>query len=290
MKRTIRELFLTITENPDASMALNSQEINAQDEFGETLLHLAVNAQRVDVVEFLVRNQIDPKVRNKNGMTGMALAAGRNSVKILNLLLQAYKNELSTDEQSEMLVCAVTCNAIDSVVCMLKHGFDPLQSFREDPIIVWALQSENLNMIKLLVDAGSSINAVNDEGQSLLYITAAEGQTDILEWLIQMGADIEMRDYSGTTALMIACCYNHAKVVEQLVRCGANVNVRDNDGDTSLLFAIRYAGEEIIDTLLQNNADVSIRNNDGRGFAELIADIGDEQVREKTWELFRNHT
>ena len=49
-----------------------------------------------------------------------------------------------------MLACSAVHNLVDNIACMLGYGFNPLGN-REDLIIIWAIQSENIELIKLLV-------------------------------------------------------------------------------------------------------------------------------------------
>jgi len=278
MKKSINDVYIGITKN-DEPLSLDISEINEQDEKDDTLLHFAIREQNEKAVKILGNKNINPLVRNKNGMSGMTLAASYDNVNILNYLIQTYIDMLTDVDKSEMLACSVIHNLKDNVECMISHKFNPLNDFRGDPIIIWAIQSEDLEMIKLLVNHGSSINASNDEGHTLLYNTAAEGLDNILKWLIEMGADIEKKDHKGNTPLIIACCYNQLRIVELLVEHGANTNAKNNRGCSPLLYAVKHADIDIVKLLVHNGADVSAKDMEGKGINDYLAKISDGEVK-----------
>jgi ankyrin repeat protein len=61
-----------------------------------------------------------------------------------------------------------------------------------------------IEMAKLLLDAGASINAVNADGQSSVHAAARMDMQDFARFLGERGADLTIRDRSGFTALDIA--------------------------------------------------------------------------------------
>lgn len=67
------------------------------------------------------------------------------------------------------------------------------------------------------------INFQNDEGYTVLMVTAENGNGTRLERLIQAGADLNLQNQNGKTALMLAADKGHGGVVEQLLTHGARL-------------------------------------------------------------------
>jgi ankyrin repeat protein len=65
-------------------------------------------------------------------------------------------------------------------------------------------EKQCIEMAKLLLDAGASINAVNADGQSSLHAAARMDMKDFVLYLGERGADLTVKDRSGSTALDIA--------------------------------------------------------------------------------------
>jgi len=60
--------------------------VNARDGKGNTALHGAADGGHAEVVAFLLLAKADPAIRNAAGLSAAALARGRGSVEIVQLL------------------------------------------------------------------------------------------------------------------------------------------------------------------------------------------------------------
>ena len=58
--------------------------------------------------------------------------------------------------------------------------------------------------VKILLDAGSDINAVNEADFTAIHGAAFRGLNEVIEILVERGADINARDYRGRTPYRIA--------------------------------------------------------------------------------------
>ena len=58
--------------------------------------------------------------------------------------------------------------------------------------------------MKLLLDAGADVNAVNEADFTALHGAAFRGLDEVLEILVQRGAHINARDFRGRTAYRLA--------------------------------------------------------------------------------------
>ena len=121
-------------------------------------------------------------------------------------------------------------------------------------------------MIRYLIQNGSSVNAVKNYGWTALLI-AADSNTnpEITQALISAGATVNATNSSGSSALELASWYNrNATVAQVLVRAGANVNTVDENGNTPLMIiAEQPSTEDVIEDMIRAGADVNAVNKLG---------------------------
>jgi len=128
---------------------------------------------------------------------------------------------------------------------------------------------------KLLDLRSGDVNAVNEEGNSLLYIAASKNQLGKIHFLLDKGANVNFKNERGITPLNAACDKNALDAIQLLIAGGADVNTRTNRGNTPLSCAASGKGCTLLNTvafnttydftnvaeiLLDNGADVNLLN------------------------------
>lgn len=81
-----------------------------------------------------------------------------------------------------------------------------------------AAEQGQLTMIELMLVDGVDIDAIEDDGGTLLHWAARQGHLDAVELLIERGATINIRDTAGKTPLHEAMEWGHAEVADLLRR------------------------------------------------------------------------
>ena len=81
-----------------------------------------------------------------------------------------------------------------------------------------AAEQGQLTMIELMLVDGVDIDAIEDDGGTLLHWAARQGHLDAVELLIERGATINIRDTAGKTPLDEAMEWGHAEVADLLRR------------------------------------------------------------------------
>lgn len=120
----------------------------------------------------------------------------------------------------------------------------------------------------ILLDAGASVNAPDDEGDLPLHYAAFGNQPKIMELLLSRGAPIDAQNNTSCTALYVSVNRQHSSCVRVLLRNRCNINLQDSYGDTALHDAIGKDASDIVDVLIGcDNIDFTIRNK--RGFNVL---------------------
>lgn len=83
-------------------------------------------------------------------------------------------------------------------------------------------QQGHLIASKLLVEAGSDLDAVTDEGQTPLQTAAGGGHWVVVRFLVEAGANLNSRSDDGATALYFAASQGHLEVARELLLAKAD--------------------------------------------------------------------
>jgi ankyrin repeat protein len=114
-------------------------------------------------------------------------------------------------------------------------------------ILLAGSHCDNVDTIRVLIEAGADIHAVTDEGVSVLHAAAMVNNADVAALLVQSGADVEATTNNGTTPVMVAVSHGAVEVFKVLLEAGADLTRKN------------AAGMTVEDMLLQNDtgADAS---------------------------------
>ena len=99
-------------------------------------------------------------------------------------------------------------------------------------------ESAKCGNFRMFVDNQKSvktfINDVNEDGQSLLYVSAMHGHYPIVQWLVYHGADVNFQDKkNGNSPLHVASILVHVSVVRFLVMShGCQKDILNKYGET----------------------------------------------------------
>ena len=160
----------------------------------------------------------------------------------------------------DLLNVAVYTDNIQVVKLLLNQGVsvNRVNNFG-NLSISWCI---SLEMAEYLVSKGININFVDKDGWTPLHdYSGRRSRLDIAKFIISRGAHINARDNIGFTPLMIALKSSPISYIQFLVKNGANVNIRTHDKTTALHLAVLRGDVDIVKTLIDADADVNAQNN-----------------------------
>jgi len=139
--------------------------------------------------------------------------------------------------------------------CITKENINFQTDYNDDDnddktVLIYAIESNRLDIIKLLIDAGADINI--EVGNNTALMNASErGRIEIVKFLINAGANVNLQTNNNWTALMIASWTGYIEIVKLLIEAGANVNLQNDYNETALTLASNRGHIEIV-KLLKN--------------------------------------
>ncbi|XP_067142601.1 putative ankyrin repeat protein RF_0381 isoform X1 [Centruroides vittatus] len=157
------------------------------------------------------------------------------------------------------LLVAIQNNDINLAEGLLTKGVDPDTRFyvdsQEKPAICLCVERGHVEMVRLFIKWGCSINQFDASGHTPLHLAAIFRYESITEILLQNRANVKALSNSGQTALHLA---RELAVVKMLVAAGSDINKQDQDGRTALILACMEGKTSIVKFLIQKGADVNI--------------------------------
>ncbi len=129
----------------------------------------------------------------------------------------------------------------------------------------WAVRSDDLELVSLLIHAKADVNAADPHGITPLALACANANVAIVRALIGAGANPDLADNAGTTPLMSAVRRPQVESVRLLLDAGAKVDVRDNGPQqTAMMIAVRENNADAVRLLLEHGADVNAATRVGK--------------------------
>lgn len=125
------------------------------------------------------------------------------------------------------------------------------------PLACAALRRHPL-IVKLLLGAGADPNASADDlGRTPLILACSNTDIDSVRLLLGAGGSVNAADEEGVTALMTASASNCVECIDILVKAGADVHHKASqkwDNGTALAFAVEKGNFEVIEALADAGA------------------------------------
>lgn len=221
---------------------------------GETPLILAAGSadSSAEVLLYLISQGADVKAFTPDGWTALMSASRRNFTAKMSILLEQGADPMvRTKFGEDAFILAVQNGSIEAATLLASSDASLLNKTTANGTtpLMTAVESENPNLVRFLLDYGASIDAQDKRGYTALMYINQMGSIEAIGILIEYGANVNKATPEGWTALMEAANQNRKEVVYLLLLAGADKNLKDQFGRTALDIAKAKGHNEIISLL-----------------------------------------
>ena len=136
----------------------------------------------------------------------------------------------------------------------------------------------SLSEIKLLFDKDKSIvNAIDDNGSSMLILACYRGNQEVAKFLINNKADVDYISKNGT-ALMACVMKNEFQLVDELFLKKVNLDLADANGITALMLAVQFKNVEMVKKLVNAGANKGLKCKQNKTAFEYAVFSNSEEI------------
>ncbi|KAJ3287743.1 hypothetical protein HK104_008469 [Borealophlyctis nickersoniae] len=248
---------------------------------------LTVNTSTLDFASLSPESVRTPSPITPKKLNSLQLAAYKGDVKKLKAIMGEKKrdvNKLDTFHRFTALHIAVEANQEECARALLagvpagsKAEREPLKKANPNmtnlegrtPLML-AVMFSNVDMVRLLLDYGASVDNVDALECSALHYAILNN--DIVSFNLIMAKNPKLNgiDKTGNPLLHHAIRLERLDMALELIKKGHHVNTLNKDNQSPLHLAVAHAMEPVVRLLLQNGADPTLRDASGKKPRECI--------------------
>jgi ankyrin repeat protein len=245
-----------------AALADAKADLNATDPDGTTALMYAITNAHFDTAAVLIDKGADPNVADSTGTTALYSAVDMHTMG--PMLSRPSPKLVDTLEASDIVRMLIAKGA--NVNARLKR---PIIGRHHTPTgdaalgegttaLARAAKSNDLQLMKMLLDAGADPKLTLKDRTTVLMIAAAggavvgayavaipvteESSIEAIKLCLERGVDVNAFNTNGTTAVHSAVQRGAEKVVRYLAEHGAKLDMKNKQGRTPLDIALGVGG------------------------------------------------
>lgn len=224
-----------------------------------------------EIVKILLENGSEVNLPDKNGLTGLMVAAGRGYPDIVKRLLDRGADVNAKDTHGwNALAWAAQAGHKDIAALLKKHG--------AEMTLMAAACLPDMPEVQRSLRNGSDVNAKGVNGRTALMGAAELGHSDVVKLLLDKGADANAEDENEGTALMASAKKGHPEVVKLLLEKAVDLDGTDSSDQTALMMAVRGGHVEVVKLLLKKGADVNIMGDYCRTPLDIAKEVHPSEI------------
>ncbi|XP_017781810.1 PREDICTED: serine/threonine-protein phosphatase 6 regulatory ankyrin repeat subunit A isoform X2 [Nicrophorus vespilloides] len=261
-------------------------DVGARNNDNYNALHISAMHSREDVVKLLLTKRgVDPySTGGSRQQTAVHLVASRQTgtaTAILRALLASAGKDirLKPDGRGKIpLLLAV--EAGNQSMCRELLGAQTADQLKAssangDTALHLAARRKDIDMVRILVDYGTSVDIQNGEGQTPLHIAAAEGDEILVKYFYGVRASASITDNQDRTPMHLAAENGHASIIELLAdKFKASILERTKDGSTLMHIASLNGHADCAMMLFKKGVYLHMPNKDGARSIHTAARYG----------------
>ncbi len=274
----LKEALVKVAANGDAEKCEQILRMPGSDVncifAGHTALQAAAQNGHINVIQLLIKYNVDPEIEDKDGDRAIHHAAFGNEPAVIELLTKGgVRCDLNARNKRRQTALHIGVNKLHlKVVQMLVnlHAHVSLQDLDGDTPIHDAITKKNQPIIQILLNANADISICNNSGFNPIHHAALRGNADAIRIIIDKLQEqekawlIDEKKEDGFTPLLLACLNNHYEVVKLLIESSkANINSKNLNQQSALHLAIDRQNYNIARLLVDSRCELNGQNKDG---------------------------
>jgi uncharacterized protein len=229
-------------------------DVNARNKTKATAVHHAALNDKCDAVKLLVDRGADLNLCDGEGNQALHIACSVGNESVVRTLLALGADVLGRNSSNGYTAAHVAAREGFDVICgiLYTHGGEAVVSTindaHETPLHRAAAQGQR-QAVKVLVEAGADVNAVDANGDTALHLAAMFGMPSTCEELVTHGSRIDAVDEDEQTPLHLACMAKQIDAACTLVDLGANADLKNEEGQTAYDLAVENSLQDVLDAI-----------------------------------------
>lgn len=171
---------------------------------GQRPLSAALKNGCIEIAEYLLKHKANVDARDSDKNTPIILAASSGNLESVHLLIE-YKADLNLINAQHTTALMMAGFNIPILKALLNAGADKniRDEFGNNVLHQACFSNKSSEAIKLFLEYGIDIEAVNEDRCTALLISAEQGYVNNVKLLLASGADIYAKDMDGHDALSL---------------------------------------------------------------------------------------
>ena len=259
---TILHFAIMNKKNDFVKLILNEEiNIEALNNKGFTALLIAYKTNNKEIINMLENNGANTNIYSYNKKTPLHYACKNGNLELVNHLISKKNADVNSTTifGNTPLHYASKNNILEIVKLLVSKGakINVLDGSGTSPLLYSILKS-NVECAQFLIINGADVNKSNHKGDAPLNAAFEEKLNgNLLKLMVNNMSNINAQDKEGLTALDLALKYQEKELAKELILKGIDVNIIDKKGNTALFYAEDY---DIVKLLLEHGASVDIIN------------------------------
>ncbi|MBQ0052425.1 MAG: ankyrin repeat domain-containing protein [Treponema sp.] len=299
-EESIHELIMQGRYEEAKDRFKSKSDINAQDQDGNTALHLAAKVNEADLVSFLIIKGADTEIRNNNDDTALHLAIKNDCIDASKVLAIVHGDIFAKDGNGNMALELALAKGDQWYDAMITQQTGEVRDVDGQSIVHYFVKTRDEKAIKRCIQIGVPLSIKDNKGKTPLSLAfeSADNSTSIriAAQLILGNAQLVRGDFAyfedavkthnmilrfhdGQTPLHLATIMGHTGIVDYILNQKTSLRLsdilaaQDISGATPLHEAVRYGKVDIARLLLAAGAQVDALDSIGKTPIMLIMPV-----------------
>lgn len=243
------------------------------------------------IANFLLNQNANPKLTDAKGLTALHYAVQNPKAStIVKRLINAGADANAADEKGKTVLHHAVRKERDlSVIAMLVEAganINAVTKQKKTPLMKAIVSDEDLLLVKELVKTHKAdINKSDDCQSTALHKAAEKGCTKIIEFLMNCKANMNALNDEGETPLFILVSEDRIEdrfekldieITLKMIKAGARLDHQNKFGNSLLHLAVMRGRYMMVEALMDAGAPYDLVNHNGATPLEMAKDMAEE--------------